>query len=134
ALVAGTAGRTHNGRPALYYFLDVIGRSEVAAHGLITDHVVAGRAGLRDLGRHMKKLAELGVTESPSEVLVDQRDAVIHVFQNGAHDLACCLNLGARGGKFLLALLFLGDVAGRADHTGRLTAGPALRDSALARP
>jgi hypothetical protein len=40
-LVAGTAGRTHEGGPALYHFLDIIGRSEVAALGLITDHVVA---------------------------------------------------------------------------------------------
>src|SRR6185295_12086715 len=33
-LVTGTAGRPHDGGPALYDFLDIIGRSEVAALGL----------------------------------------------------------------------------------------------------
>ena len=44
------------------------------------------------------------------------------------------LDLGARGRKLPLALLLIGDVAGGADHAGRMSVGSALRDAALARP
>ena len=134
ALVAVAARRAHHDGARLHRGLDVLGGAEVAALRLIADDVVAGGAGPRDLGRHVEKPVEVLVAEHPVEVLVDQDDAVVHVFEDRAHDLARRLDLDARRVEFLLAQLRLGDVAGRADHAQRLPAGVALHDAALPRP
>ncbi len=134
ALITRAAGRAQERRPALNHVLDIVCRPEVAALRLKADDVVAGPTWLRELGRNIEKLAELRVPEPPSEVLVDERNAVVHIVENGAHDLACRLDLGARRGQFLFVLLVLGNVAGRADHANGVPFGRAVCDSALPRP
>ena len=101
-LVAVAAGRAHHVGALHDDLLDVADLAEVAALRLIADHVVAGRAGLRDLGRHVEEFVELVVAELPVEVLVDQHDAVVHVLQHRAHVLARRLDLGARRRELLL--------------------------------
>ena len=133
-LVAEAAGRAHHVGALAHHLLDVVGRAEVAAQRLVADDVVAGRAGLGDLGRDLEELVELLVAEFPVEVLVDQHDPVVHVLQHGAHVLARRLDLGARRRKLQLALHLVGDVDGRADHAVGDAVGIALRDAALARP
>ena len=83
-----------------------------AALRLEADHLVAGGAGRRSISRRVALPLDVNaVAELPAEILVPQRDAVVHVVEDGLHQLAGALDVLLGRGQRLLALTQLGDVA-----------------------
>ena len=116
ALVAHTAGRQHHGAALLDRMFDVVGRSEIAALGLIADNVLDRSTGGRHSARYFELFHELLVAEHEVEPGVEQDDAVVHVVEDGLHHRARALDILFGQGQGLLAVLELGNVAIDAKH------------------
>src|SRR5438876_411427 len=80
-LIGGAARLAHQRGDLLDLLLDVLfsDRAELAAPDLVADAVPAGDAGPHQLRRIGVALDVVAVGELPLEILVEQRNAVVHV-------------------------------------------------------